>query len=1349
MDTFLQQFQHLKIQLEEITSATNNFHNENYIGGGGFGKVYKGEMSHSKGRSMVAIKRLDRRHGQGIPEFLKEITALSRYSHENLISLLGFCYQGDEMILVYDYASRGSLDRYLNSPHLTWLQRLKICLDAAEGLSYLHDPREAHQRLIHCDVKSANILLTEQWNGKLADFGLSIMGPANEQQSVIVTVAAGTPGYCDPQYAMTHTLTKESDVYSFGVVLFEALCGRLCCTYSNGRVQQNLVRTWIESYEEKKLNDIIFKDTAIEPLEQSALETFSDIAYRCLKESREDRPRMAEVVIELATALGYQKAFLQQLQLLKIPLVEITSATNHFDDEKNYIGGGAFGKIYEGELCDSKGRSMVAIKRLDPKYGQGIPEFWKEIMTLLSYKHENLISLLGLCYEGSEMILVYEHASRGSLDRHLNSPLLTWSQRLKICLDVAKGLSYLHDPGETRQRLIHCDVKCPNILLDEQWNAKVSDFGLSIMGPANEQHSIAAGTPGYCDPQYAMTHTLTKESDVYSFGVVLFEVLCGRLCCTYSNGRVQQNLVRTWIESYEEKKLNDIIFKVPPTQPLEQSALKIFSDIAYRCLKESREDRPKMAEVVKELETALRYQKAFSQQLQLLKITLIEITSATNHFDDKNYIGSGAFGKIYEGELCDSKGRSTVAIKRLDPKHGQGIPKFWKEITTLFSYKHENLISLLGHCCEGSEMILVYEHASHGSLDRHLNSPLLTWSQRLRICLDAAKGLSYLHDPGETHQRLIHCDVKSPNILLDEQWNAKVSDFGLSITGPANEQHSVAAGTPGYCDPQYAMTHTLTKESDVYSFGVVLFEVLCGRLCCTYSNGRVHQNLMRTWIESYEEKKLNDIIFKDPTIQPLEQSTLEIFSDIAYQCLKESREDRPKMAAVVAELERSLDLLNCQEFIGEWNKQFPLNYRSEVELKKFRSKGVLLTGGKTWFSLNKKGEHSEMITIAECLGSDVKSNNFSTEHNSRFAMGNYRFESYWRFKADVKTQFLSPGITYAVYLVFKFYRQGKRRCETISLKYRLQGERESSVSYLAYEREDDGWWACELYHFTCDHRIVDLQIMFEGFDNLSDILVQGIEFQPLEKVENTDEKQPISDSDSDSDANWEEKLPTDYKDIMKWSKKGIFDYFPWTEKKKKKAYSILCKGFLTNYGMTWFSLDKNGKKCHMLSAALMWNWKENLLLSESRFGKVIQWGDNSSIHIETEVQSQLVSSETTYGCYLVYKLPEDQSGFKAPVKVKHKQCETEDNIWYIYLTSPQTPVIRPKVIRPKAGQNTHNPLDRPKFKGLPQQRNDGWIEVQILELRVAITINMDIFFELCDKKKFSGLIIEGIEFRPI
>ncbi|KAM0070263.1 putative protein kinase RLK-Pelle-CrRLK1L-1 family [Helianthus debilis subsp. tardiflorus] len=294
LQEFLQKFQHLKIPLEEITTATNNFNNENYIGAGSFGNVYKGEVSHSDGRRVVAIKRLDHNGRQGVPEFLKEIMMLSDYKHENVISLLGFCCEGGEKILVYELASRGSLDRYLNCPHLTWRNRLKICLDAAKGLRYLHDPRETRRRLIHCDVKSGNILLDDQWNAKVADVGLSIIGSANEQHSLTVTAAAGTVGYIDPVYWMTHTLTKESDVYSFGVVLFEVLCGRLCYTLDNKRHVVKEIPTWIESYKQNMLNDIIFKNPSIEPMHQSVLKRFSGIAYRCLKASREDRPEMSE-----------------------------------------------------------------------------------------------------------------------------------------------------------------------------------------------------------------------------------------------------------------------------------------------------------------------------------------------------------------------------------------------------------------------------------------------------------------------------------------------------------------------------------------------------------------------------------------------------------------------------------------------------------------------------------------------------------------------------------------------------------------------------------------------------------------------------------------------------------------------------------------------------------------------------------------------------------------------------------------------------------------------------------------------------------------------------------------------
>ncbi|XP_076881949.1 receptor-like protein kinase ANXUR2 [Bidens hawaiensis] len=240
----------------------------------------------------------------------------------------------------------------------------------------------------------------------------------------------------------------------------------------------------------------------------------------------------------------------------------------------------------------------------------------------------------------------------------------------------------------------------------------------------------------------------------------------------------------------------------------------------------------------------------------------------------------------------------------------------------------------------------------------------------------------------ETHQRLIHCDVKGGNILLDDHWNAKVADFGFSILGPTNEQQStiitLAAGTQGYIDPLYRMTNTLTKESDVYSFGVVLVEVFCGALCYAYSNGFVRYNLVPTWKECYEQKKLNDIIFNHPTIQPLEQSALKIFSDIAYRCLKESREDRPKMADVVTKLETAFEIQefesSCYQDIVK-SAEPPLKYKSENELTMLLSKGVLLNGRKTWFSLNKRGERCEIISIDDCLGSESKWP--ISKHNSR------------------------------------------------------------------------------------------------------------------------------------------------------------------------------------------------------------------------------------------------------------------------------------------------------------------------------------------------------------------------------
>lgn len=301
----LKQFEYLKIKLEAIVSATNNFSEDNCIGKGGFGNVYRGELGwDSKRRAMVALKRLIRhKFPQGKREFWSEILTLSRYKHENIVSLLGFCDDSEENILVYEYATNSSLNVHLERNDLNWVQRLKICIGAARGLAYLHDPAGGYQRVLHRDIKSSNILLDGNWNAIIADLGLSRFGPANQEITFILSNVCGTIGYCDPLYAELGILTKESDVYSFGVVLFEVLCGRLCFVTRDNPQPFTL---WVrKSYKQNKLDEIIYSSIK-EEIASSSLEGFAAIAYKCLKRDREKRPLMKEIVLILETALRHQ-----------------------------------------------------------------------------------------------------------------------------------------------------------------------------------------------------------------------------------------------------------------------------------------------------------------------------------------------------------------------------------------------------------------------------------------------------------------------------------------------------------------------------------------------------------------------------------------------------------------------------------------------------------------------------------------------------------------------------------------------------------------------------------------------------------------------------------------------------------------------------------------------------------------------------------------------------------------------------------------------------------------------------------------------------------------------------------
>eukprot|EP00249_Psilotum_nudum_P016342 c25774_g2_i3 orf=2424-3812(+) len=279
---------------EEMALATNNFSSSMQVGQGGYGKVYKASLADGK---EVAIKRAQEGSLQGSKEFYTEIELLSRVHHRNLVSLVGYCDDEGEQMLVYEYIANGTLRDHLSShaKHpLDFQTRLKVALGSARGILYLHT--EAHPPIYHRDIKASNILLDEQNKPKVADFGLSRLAPVSDLEGVapghVSTVVKGTPGYLDPEYFLTHKLTDKSDVYSFGVVLLELITGMQ--PISHGK---NIVREVNLAYESGMILSIVDPRMGAYPSE--ALEPLVRLAIACCKDDTDARPSMAEVVRDL------------------------------------------------------------------------------------------------------------------------------------------------------------------------------------------------------------------------------------------------------------------------------------------------------------------------------------------------------------------------------------------------------------------------------------------------------------------------------------------------------------------------------------------------------------------------------------------------------------------------------------------------------------------------------------------------------------------------------------------------------------------------------------------------------------------------------------------------------------------------------------------------------------------------------------------------------------------------------------------------------------------------------------------------------------------------------------------
>ncbi|PHU19014.1 hypothetical protein BC332_10165 [Capsicum chinense] len=914
---------------KKIKAATKNFDIANRLCEGVSGTVYKGTLSDG---IPVAVKKLSETK-EGMREFAETSGTIAGIKHPNLVTLMGCCAGKNQLLLIYEYIGTTSLEDALFGSddelraRLDWQTRCKICLGLAEGLSFLHEGSKLD--IIHGDIKPENILLDDDLNPKIDNFGFARL--YHKQKS------GGTSSYTAPE-VKDRPLEASADVYSFAVVMLVLFSGRKIKTPRAGAETVYLVDEAQIKNETETLMELIDQNLNYDGHDAAVILT---LAMKCINSppsSRDTMPTIVEelkklnsTLIKLEVALWYWADYLyiakadsfgpRDKELEPVELYpgglynyrKIKAATNNFH-VANRIGEGGFGTVYKGTLLNG---TVVAVKKLSVTQ-EGMWEFAEKSRAIAFIKHPNLLTLMGCCAEKNQLLLIYEFIGTTSLEDALFGSddelrkRLDWQTRCEICLGLAEGLAFLHEGS--KQEIIHGDIKPAYILLDDDLNPKISDFGF-----ARHYHKQnSEGTMLYTAPEVKV-HPLEASADVYSFGVVMLILVSGRKIKTPRAGGKTIYLVDeaqimdrsgTLMElvdhklSYDREEAKMILrlamqcIDLPPLRPTMSTIVKI---LKKECLIETfliNAARPEgecsiqtlliNAPTPKELEPVELYPGGLYNYRK--------IKAATNNFHVANRIGEGGFGTVYKGTLSNG---TVVAVKKLSATK-EGMWEFAEKSRAIVGIKHPNLLTLMGCCAEKNQLLLIYEFIGTTSLEDALFGSddelrkRLDWQTRCEICLGLAEGLAFLHEGSK--QEIIHGDIKPAYILLDDDLNPKISDFGF-----ARHYHKQnSEGTMSYTAPE-VKDRPLEASADVYSFGVVMLVLFSGRKIKTPRAGAETVYLVDEAQIMNETGTLMELI--DQNLNYDGQDAAVILT-LAMKCINSPPSSRDTMPTIVEELKK-------------------------------------------------------------------------------------------------------------------------------------------------------------------------------------------------------------------------------------------------------------------------------------------------------------------------------------------------------------------------------------------------------------------------------------------------------------